>query len=369
MKTFAMFLFTMLLIGCQTQKPPCQHPESLEEFQETFTKLYMGGENDDIFKLIHGFQGSVHQGFLKMVFKTGADVSEIGYINILPKDADAPLGFRKEIKTMKNVKQNFAHSHLLYMKCSNDSEEQITIVWGVGEINGKWFLPGIQPSIEPEPIVKEYPAGMQVYGDKEITITKAGGIDRGIDLQFSKDYTMVVKFKAERVSLRDLMLVLDIRGRWYKGLDLLPESGFTIKVHKQSMPPEELKNLVYRALEKAFELKITLVEFPWDGFTLVFPDKIQPPFRKVEKAGWTNGTSHEGHFFKDCDVSDFREWFLGVFKRPVDIIVDKDFGRFDLDLKYDDFDLYKVLEMLDKKGIRVTPGKLVRQTFIIEKKI
>lgn len=175
------------------------------------------------------------------------------------------------------------------------------------------------------------------------------------------DFTMLAS------PLRDIFLYTDHDGYWYKGFNNFPRRNFTIEIKNLPMPHSELRKLLFRGIEDAFNVNISIRDYPWDGYKVVLPNERPKEFIPPEGDGWGNGTTGDGYYFKYCTITDLKRWLKRSLEKPVEVIYKKDYGKFDFSLDYNVFDKDDLIDKLNNIGIRVTETSIDRKTVVIEK--
>ncbi len=178
----------------------------------------------------------------------------------------------------------------------------------------------------------------------------------------------VIAFTMLASPLPDIFLSSDHDGYWYKGFNNFPKRNFTIEIKNLPMSHPELRKLLFRGIEDTFNVDISIGDYPWDGYKVIFPNKRPNDFLPPEGNSRRSGTIEKGYYFKYSTVKDLQRWLKQSLQKPVEVIYKNDYGKFDFSLQYKMFDRDDLIDKLNKIGIKVIKEKINRKTVLIEKK-
>jgi uncharacterized protein (TIGR03435 family) len=149
----------------------------------------------------------------------------------------------------------------------------------------------------------------------------------------------------------------------------LPEGKYDVKIDLSGKTPEEMRSVLFQAIESAFPIKLRLERRDMDGFVIRTADTATPPATlKKSEAGDAFGIEQNAKFygFRAVTMDNFADWAARELGKPVANGTDLQ-GKFTFELQTPAVSAASLTTAAKALGLEVTPQRLEQQVLVAEK--
>lgn len=148
----------------------------------------------------------------------------------------------------------------------------------------------------------------------------------------------------------------------------LPAGRYDVKIALSGKTPEEMRPVLFRAIESALPIKLRLERKDMEGFVIRAADGTPPPALKKSEPNEAFGIEQNAKFygFRAVSMDTFADWAARELGKPVANGTDLP-GKFSFELQTPAVNATSLTAAAKALGLEVTPQRLEQQVLVVEK--
>jgi uncharacterized protein (TIGR03435 family) len=149
----------------------------------------------------------------------------------------------------------------------------------------------------------------------------------------------------------------------------LPAGRYDVKIDLSGKTPEEMRPVLFQAIESAFAIKLRLERRDMDGFVIRVPDGATPPAAlKKSEPDEAFAIEQNAKFwaFRAVTMENFTDWAARELGKPVANATDLP-GKYTFELQTPAVNATSLTAAAKALGLEVTPQRLEQQVLVEEK--